>query len=58
MDWIDQTQDRGKWRVLVNTVMNFRVPLIVRKFLSSCKIGSFSGRAQFHKSSLSIILDG
>jgi hypothetical protein len=26
MDWIDQAQDRDQWRVLVNTVMNLRVP--------------------------------
>jgi hypothetical protein len=25
MDLIDLAQDRNKWRVLVNTVMNFRV---------------------------------
>jgi hypothetical protein len=25
MDWIDLTQDRNQWRVLVNTVMNLRV---------------------------------
>jgi hypothetical protein len=26
MDWIDLTQDRDQWRVLVNTVMNLQVP--------------------------------
>jgi hypothetical protein len=25
MDWIDLTQDRGQWKALVNTVLNFRV---------------------------------
>jgi hypothetical protein len=26
MDWIDLAKDRDKWRALVNTTMNHRVP--------------------------------
>jgi hypothetical protein len=26
MDWIDLAQDKDKWRVLVNVVVNLRVP--------------------------------
>jgi hypothetical protein len=26
MDWIDLAHDRGRWRTLVNAVMNLRVP--------------------------------
>jgi hypothetical protein len=26
MDWIDMAQDRDRWRALVSTVMNLRVP--------------------------------
>ena len=35
MDWTELAQDRDRWRTLVNTVMNLRVPLNAGNFLTS-----------------------
>jgi hypothetical protein len=55
MGWIDLAQNRDQWRELVNTVMNIRVPQNAGKFLSSCKTGGFSRRAQVHEVSYSLL---
>jgi hypothetical protein len=49
MDWIDVAQYRDRWRALVNTVMNLRVPYNAGNVSSSCTIGGFSRRAQLHE---------
>jgi hypothetical protein len=48
MDWINLAQDRDRWRVLVNTVMNLRVVKNVGNFLSILGRFSFSGRTLLH----------
>jgi hypothetical protein len=39
--WIDLSQDKDQLWALVNTLINFRVPYNVVKFMSSCITGCF-----------------
>ena len=36
-DWMELTEVRDRWRALVSTVTNFRVPYNAGNFLISCK---------------------
>jgi hypothetical protein len=45
---LDLAQNRDQWRARMDTVMNLRVPLNVRKFLSNWVTGGFSRRTQLY----------
>jgi hypothetical protein len=44
VDWIGLAKDRSRWRALVNSVLNLRVPLNARKLLSG-----LSSSGQLHR---------
>jgi len=48
LDWIHLVQYRNQWRPVVNTVINFRVPLRVGSILTSLVTISYSRRALLH----------
>jgi hypothetical protein len=49
VDWIGMAQDRNRWRALVNSVLNLRVPWNSGKLSSGLTTGSLSSSAQLHR---------
>jgi hypothetical protein len=48
VDWIGLAKDGNRWRALVNSVLNLRVPLNAGKLSSGLTSSGFSGSAQLH----------
>jgi hypothetical protein len=48
VDWIGLAKDRNRWRALVNSVLNLRVPRHAGKLSSGITSSGLSVSAQFH----------
>jgi hypothetical protein len=49
VDWIGVTQDRYRWRALVNAVMNLRIPKNAGNLPSGCTSCGLSSGTQLHR---------
>jgi hypothetical protein len=48
VSWIGMAQDRNRWRALMNSVFNLRVPRNAGKLSSGLTSSGLSGSAQLH----------
>jgi hypothetical protein len=49
VDWIGLAQDKYRWRALVNSVMNLRVPENAGNLASGCTSCGLSSGTQLHR---------
>jgi hypothetical protein len=49
VDWIGLSQNRNRWRALVNSVLNLRVPKNAGKLSNGLTNGDLSVSAQLHR---------
>jgi hypothetical protein len=49
VDWIGVVQDRNRWRALVNSVLNLRVPRNAGTLSSGLTSSGLSSSAQLHR---------